>query len=78
MTTSAGERSSKRWVSWLIPVGSFVKVACARLLSFVAALHGLTDKLLEGRVAAATKALEHPEKLKRPELRKKQERLDDL
>jgi Flp pilus assembly protein TadD len=45
----------------------------ARLFSAVAALHRLTDKLLEARFAAGMKALEHAEKLTRTELHKKQE-----
>ncbi len=42
-----------------------------RLFTSVAALHRLTDKLLEARIAAGTKMLEHPEKLTRGELQKK-------
>ena len=43
-----------------------------RLFSSVAALHRLTDRLLDNRIAASTMALEHPEKLTRTELLKKQ------
>jgi Flp pilus assembly protein TadD len=42
------------------------------LYTSVAALHRLTDGLLENRIAAHTAALEHPEKLTRTELHKKQ------
>lgn len=39
----------------------------------VAALHKLTDKMIENRTAATMKAVEHPEKLTRTELRDKQD-----
>ncbi|HEV3120214.1 MAG TPA: hypothetical protein VGY58_24345 [Gemmataceae bacterium] len=45
----------------------------ARLVASVAALHRLTDKLLEARFAARMKMLEHPEKLTRIELQKKKD-----
>jgi Flp pilus assembly protein TadD len=44
-----------------------------RLFTSVAALHRLTDTLLASRIAARTKTLEHPEKLTRTELHKKQD-----
>ncbi len=44
-----------------------------RLFSAVAALHRLTDRLIDSRIAAQTKMLTHPEKLTRIELRKKQD-----
>ena len=44
-----------------------------RLLASVAALHRLTDAMLASRIAAGAKTLEHPEKLTRTELLKKQE-----
>ncbi len=44
-----------------------------RLFAAVAALHRLTDKLLESRFAAHMTSLEHAEKLTRTELQKKQE-----
>ena len=47
----------------------------ARLFTAVAALHRLTDALLESRVAASTKPLEHLEKLTRTELQKKEEEI---
>ena len=43
-----------------------------RLFAAVAALHRLTDRLLENRIAARAKLLEHPEKLTRTDLFKKQ------
>jgi tetratricopeptide (TPR) repeat protein len=44
-----------------------------RLFTAVAALHRLTDRMLEARHAAHMKTVEHPEKLTRIDLRKKQE-----
>jgi predicted Zn-dependent protease len=44
-----------------------------RLFAAVAALHRLTDAMLEGRRVALEKTLEHPEKLTRIELRKKED-----
>jgi predicted Zn-dependent protease len=44
-----------------------------RLFAAVADLHRLTDTMLEARHAARMKTVEHPEKLTRIELRKKQE-----
>jgi predicted Zn-dependent protease len=44
-----------------------------RLFTSVAAVHRLTDKLLEARYTARMKTVEHPEKLTRTELMKKQE-----
>jgi len=44
-----------------------------RLFAAVAALHRLTDKMLEARYAARMKTVTHQEKLTRIELRKKQE-----
>jgi Flp pilus assembly protein TadD len=49
-----------------------------RLHSRVAALHRLTDAMLEARFAAGMKAVEHPEKLTRVELQKKQEEFRKL
>jgi predicted Zn-dependent protease len=46
--------------------------AGVRLFTEVAALHRLTDTMLEARYAARMKTVEHPEKLTRIELRKKQ------
>src|SRR5262249_7509257 len=43
-----------------------------RLFAAVAALHRLTDTMLEARHTARMKTVEHPEKLTRIELRKKQ------
>jgi Flp pilus assembly protein TadD len=43
-----------------------------RLLASVAALHRLTDRLLESRIAVKMNLIEHPEKLTRTELLKKQ------
>jgi tetratricopeptide (TPR) repeat protein len=45
----------------------------ARLFASVAALHRLTDRMLENRAAAKERLLEHPEKLTRTELLKKQD-----
>jgi hypothetical protein len=44
-----------------------------RLAAQVTALHQLTDRMLEGRRQARMKAVEHPEKLTRIELTKKQD-----
>ena len=49
-----------------------------RLFTSVAALHRLTDALLESRITAQTKLLAHPEKLTRTELLKKQEEIRRL
>src|SRR5262249_15597533 len=49
-----------------------------RLFTSVAALHRLTDKLLEARITARMKMLEHSEKLTRIELRKKHEEIRRL
>jgi predicted Zn-dependent protease len=49
-----------------------------QLLSFVAALHRLDDKLLETRFSASMKTLEHPEKLTRTELQKKKDEFQRL
>jgi tetratricopeptide (TPR) repeat protein len=46
--------------------------AGVRLFAAVAALHRLTDTMLEARYTARMKTVEHPEKLTRIELRKKQ------
>ncbi|HEY7312595.1 MAG TPA: VIT domain-containing protein [Gemmataceae bacterium] len=44
-----------------------------RLRAQIAALYQLTDRMIAARQAAKTKTIEHPEKLTRIELRKKQE-----
>jgi predicted Zn-dependent protease len=44
----------------------------ARLAAQIAALHRLTDRMVEGRYQAKVKEIEHPEKLTRIELRAKQ------
>ena len=49
-----------------------------RLFSSVAALHRLTDSLLDNRIAAGMTTLEHPEKLTRLELQKKKEEIRRL
>jgi predicted Zn-dependent protease len=46
-----------------------------RLGARVAALHRLTDRMIEARRQAAMQAVEHPEKLTRTELHKKQEEI---
>jgi tetratricopeptide (TPR) repeat protein len=58
--------------------GLFDKLSAAeepeqRLFSAVAALHRLTDKMLEARYTASMKRLEHQEKLTRIELQKKKD-----
>ncbi len=58
-------------------LGFFDKLSAAeepgqRLFAAVAALHRLTDKMLDNRLAARAKLLEHPEKLTRTELFKSQ------
>jgi hypothetical protein len=57
---------------------SAAETAGARLYASVAALHRLDDRLLDNRIAAGNKALEHPEKLTRIELRKKQDDIRKL
>ncbi|MBN9122188.1 MAG: hypothetical protein J0I06_24125 [Planctomycetes bacterium] len=47
------------------------RAATNSLLARVAALHRLTDAMLEARFQARVKAIEHPEKLARTELQKK-------
>ena len=49
-----------------------------RLFVSVGAVHRLTDRMLENRIAAQTKMLEHPEKLTRTDLLKKQAEIRKL